>query len=76
MVGSRKKEKDGELEAGIWIETKKADSQTAMLERKFPPAGTLCWGPTEANWLAMHIFSSENIWGAVLWLTLGSQSPT
>lgn len=75
MVCSRKKEKDGKLEAGVRIETKKAESQEAMIEGKLTPAGRLCWGPTEADLLAMHIFYSENIWGAALWLPQGSQAP-
>lgn len=74
FVAERKK-KDSELEAGIWIETKKAESQAAMLEGKLTPAGRLVWGPTEADLLAMHVFCSENLWGTALWLPQGSQAP-
>lgn len=74
FVAERKK-KDSELEAGIWIETKKAASQAAMLEGKLTPAGRRGWGPTEADLLAMHIFYSESIWGAALWLPQGSRAP-
>jgi hypothetical protein len=64
MACSWKKEKNGELEAGTWIETKKANSQAAMLERKLTPAGRLHYRATKDGLLTlvtMPILYLENI---------------